>query len=159
MTYSIIPWRFLCYLSFVFKPPLLPHLPMYSCKPLLSSLFRTSQLLQTKNLHVLLLDSGFSIPSISILLILLNFSFVPIPTIIIFQSWLVYHFSLSLPLNTTTTCNTNQLWLFRKKQKKSITILSHWISFFWKNKPFIICFIAYLSTSKGFIFLYFHLFF
>ena len=122
MTYSILLRRFLdTFFSFFRATPLLPHLPMYSCDPLLSSFFRTRQLIiSTKNLRVLCTSrKKFFFFSISCIpdIIPHSVSFIHF-LICLFQPWLVYLLSHSLHIHTTTTITWNKPTnrLFRQKK-------------------------------------------
>lgn len=156
MTYSILLRRFLdTFFSFLRATPLLPHLPMYSCDPLLSSIFRPRQLIvSTKNLRVLctsrifffffnfLYSRYYSSLSLFHSLSLLSFSTMACIPSFTFTSHSYYHYYYLEQLTGSSA-------------KKSISIItfSHWISFLEKQLV-IICFITppkYLQR----IFLYF----
>lgn len=157
MTYSILLRRFLdTFFSFFRATPLLPHLPMYSCDPLLSSIFRTRQLIvSTKNLRVLCtfrIFFFFQFPVFPILFLTQSLSFTF--SFVFFNHGLYtsfhIHFTFILPL---LLLGTNQLTGSSAKKSISIITFSHWISFLEKQLV-IICFITppkYLQR----IFLYF----
>ena len=154
--------RFLFF--FLSSHPLLSHLPMYPCDPLLPPFFRACQLIIQGKIYTrcVILESScflffFSLefdsdrcisdiipPSISL----------PFPILIyLFQSWLVYLFSHSFHLQ-----QTNQL---PKKHSRFYHHFSHWNSLFLENKLVIICFIIYLSilTNDSRLFTLLHFFY